>query len=93
MENNNQEMMEYDIITIPMKDGTDKEFAVMDDFEFEGNSYMVVSEIDGDLILEDLYIYQYKENEDDLDIIFISDDKEFDRVANAYYALCEKDAE
>lgn len=88
----NDEVMEFDTITIPMKDGTDKEFAIMDDFEFEGNTYMVVSEIIGDEIQEDLYIYQYRENEDDLDIIFI-EDKDFDRIAEAYYKICEEDVE
>lgn len=90
---NTQEMMEmeFDTITIPMKDGSEKEFAIMDDFEFDGKTYMVVSEIQGDEILEDLYIYQYKENEEDIDIIFIDSDEEFDRVAQAYYKICEED--
>ena len=33
---------EYEVINIPISDGTEREFAIMDTFEVEGKNYMAV---------------------------------------------------
>ena len=41
-------MEEYEVISIPVSDGTERDFAIMDTFEFEGQGYLAVSLIEGD---------------------------------------------
>ena len=33
-------MEEYEVISIPVSDGTERDFAIMDTFEFEGQGYL-----------------------------------------------------
>ena len=35
-------MEEYEVISIPVSDGTERDFAIMDTFEFEGQGYLAV---------------------------------------------------
>ena len=46
-------MEEYEVISIPVSDGTERDFAIMDTFEFEGQGYLAVSLIEGDEIQEE----------------------------------------
>lgn len=85
--------IEIDTIEMTMDDGTNQEFAILDDFEFEGKTYMVVSKIVDNQIEEDFYIYGYKEDGDDLIIDYIEDDDEYNRIGDAYEQLCEADFE
>ena len=66
-------MDEYEVISIPVSDGTEKEFAIMDTFTVEGKSYMAVSLIqdaeDGDIVVEQ-----------------ITEPAEYKRVSRAYEA-------
>ena len=57
-------MEEYEVISIPVSDGTERDFAIMDTFEFEGQGYLAVSLIEGDEIQEGVYIYRYHNAED-----------------------------
>lgn len=45
-------MEEYEVISIPVSDGTERDFAIMDTFEFEGQGYLAVSLIEADEIQE-----------------------------------------
>ena len=47
-------MEEYEVISIPVSDGTERDFAIMDTFEFEGQGYLAVSLIDGDVVVEQI---------------------------------------
>ena len=80
--------MEYDVISIPVSDGTEKEFAIMDTFELDGKTYMAVSLVEGDEITEGVYLYAYEEAEDgDVVVSQISDAAEYEKVAEAYGEL------
>ena len=57
-------MEEYEVISIPVSDGTERDFAIMDTFEFGGQGYLAVSLIEGDEIQEGVYIYRYHNAED-----------------------------
>ena len=48
-------MDEYEVISIPVSDGTEKEFAIMDTFTVEGKSYMAVSLIQEEEIQGGIY--------------------------------------
>ena len=51
-------MEEYEVIRIPVSDGTEKEFAIMDTFTVEEKHYMAVSLIEEDEIQEGVYLYR-----------------------------------
>lgn len=78
-------MEEYEVISIPVSDGTEKEFAIMDTFEVEEKSYMAVSLVDGDEIQDGVYLYRYKNAEDgDVVVEQITEPAEYKRVSKAY---------
>lgn len=80
-------MDEYEVISIPVSDGTEKEFAIMDTFAVEGKSYMAVSLIQEDEIQEGVYLYRYQDAEDgDIVVEQITEPAEYKRVSKAYEA-------
>ena len=78
-------MEEYEVISIPISDGTQREFAILDTFEVEGQDYMAVALVEGEEIQEGIYIYRY-ENADDGDLIIeqITAPEEYQTVAKFY---------
>lgn len=78
-------MEEYEVISIPISDGTQREFAILDTFEVEGQDYMAVALVEGEEIQEGIYIYRY-ENADDGDLIIeqITAPEEYQKVAKFY---------
>lgn len=78
-------MEEYEVVTIPISDGTEREFAIMDTFEVEEKTYIAVSLIEGEEIREGVYLYHSTEAEDgDLLIEQITSPAEYKRVVKAY---------
>ena len=78
-------MNEYDVISIPISDGTEKEFAIMDTFEIRRKKYMAVSLVEEDEIQEGVYLYRYTKAEDgDVIVEQIEDEEEYNKVAAAY---------
>ena len=76
-------MEEYEVISIPVSDGTERDFAIMDTFEFEGQGYLAVSLIEGDEIQEGVYIYRYHNAEDgDVVVEQITLPAEYKKVTN-----------
>ena len=57
-------MEEYEIINIPISDGTEREFAIMNTFQVAGKNYVAVSLVDGEEIQDGVYIYRYTDVED-----------------------------
>ena len=85
---------EVDTIFSPNDEGGEDEYAILDEFEFEGKKYMVLSIIEADDTLgEDEYLYEYTENGDDIELSTIDDDEEFDRVSTYYESLMEEEME
>lgn len=81
-------MAEFDTISIPISDGTEKEFAIMNTFAVEDKNYVAVSLIDGDEIKDGVYLYRYTEAEDgDMIIETITLPAEYKRVVKAYEKL------
>ena len=73
-------MEEYEVISIPVSDGTERDFAIMDTFEFEGQGYLAVS-----LIQEGVYIYRYHNAEDgDVVVEQITLPAEYKKVTKFY---------
>ena len=80
-------MDEYEVISIPVSDGTEKEFVIMDTFTVEEKSYMAVSLIQEDEIQEGVYLYRYRDAEDgDIVVEQITEPAEYKRVSRTYEA-------
>ena len=80
-------MDEYEVISIPVSDGTETEFAIMDTFTVEEKHYMAVSLIEEDEIQEGVYLYRYRDAEDgDIVVEQITEPAEYKRVSRAYEA-------
>ena len=78
-------MNEYDVISIPISDGTEKEFAIMDTFEIRRKKYMAVSLVEEDEIKEGVYLYRYTNAEDgDVIVEQIEDEEEYKKAVAAY---------
>lgn len=87
----NEEGMEIEVFTLEMEDGTEQEFVVLDEFEFEGKDYIVVATIDAeDNVGEDEYIYGCIKEGDDIIVEYIDDEEEYNRIADAYEKLLDE---
>ena len=76
--------LDVECITIPLEDGGEIECAIIDQFDYEGQSYMVVSPLDGDEIQEEMYIYRCTEDGDDVILDYIDDEDELNAVSSFY---------
>ena len=80
-----ENMKEYEVITMPISDGTEREFAIMDTFEVRRKKYMTVSLIEEDEIKEGIYIYRYYNAEDgDVIVEEIGEPEEYNKAVAAY---------
>lgn len=78
-------MNEFETINIPVSDGTEKEFAIIDTFEMEDKSYVAVSLVEDDKVKDGVYLYRYTMAEDgDMVVETISTPAEYKRVVKAY---------
>lgn len=78
-----------DVITLEFDDGESIECEIMGVFEFEGKEYIALIPTDGS---DDVYIYGYKEIDDEeFELIDITDEEEFDRVVEEFEKLSLSD--
>lgn len=78
-------MNEYEVVSIPVSDGTEKEFAIIDTFEIRHKKYMAVSLVEEDEIKEGVYLYRYYNAEDgDVVVQEIGDPEEYNKAVAAY---------
>ncbi len=85
------EKEEAEIITLEFDDGDSVECEVIGVFEIEEKEYIALLPLDG---TDDIYIYGYKEkDEEEFELIDITDEEEFNRVAEAFEKLAYEDGE
>ena len=89
---NEEEMVEYDTFTYDLN-GKVMEWAITDEFEFEGKKYIVCAEVLGDALSEEgLYLFEKVEDDgEEITVKNIDSEEEYDRAVDAYCAL--EDAE
>lgn len=75
---------EYDTVMIPLSDGKEQEFAIMEEFDLDEKHYIVVSPVINDEIQEGFYIYSAVAAGEELEISKIENEEEFARVT-AYF--------
>lgn len=73
---------EADYLTLEFDDGQEVECEIMGVFEFNGKEYIALIPDDG---TDDVYIYGYKEtNDESFELIDIEDDEEFNKVVEEF---------
>ena len=89
------EMMEFDTFTLDLN-GKTMEWAITDEFEFEGKTYIVCVEVLGDELSEEgLYLFEGISEGEEITVKNIDSEEEYNRIVDAYCELCddEEDAE
>lgn len=79
---------EMDIITLEFDDGESVECEPLGVFEVGGKEYAALVPLDEDL--EDVYLYEYKEDGDEFELIDIEDDEEFEKVVAEFENILEE---
>ena len=87
---NEMEYFEVDTVILTEEDGTEAEYAVLDKFDFEGKSYVVLAAVEGEDIADDEFLFTYEVEGDDMVISSVEDDDEFERVSAYYESLGEE---
>lgn len=84
------EFQEYVTFSVTTKSGKEVEMAVVDEFEFENQHYVVGALIQDETIVDDgRYIYQAVVNGDDFTVKKIEKMFEYNRIAQAYLHMDE----
>ena len=90
----NEEMDEFDTVTLEMEDGSEVEFAILDEFEMETEKFVLLGEIEGDNINTDpdgmLFMKAIMDEsceEDEVILNVIEDPEKYSAVVNFYAEL------
>ncbi len=85
-----KEYDEYVTFMVTTRDGEQVEMAVMDEFDFEGEHYVVGALIKEDTIIDDgRYIYRSILEKDGFSVEKIKREFDYKRIAEAYMAIEE----
>lgn len=92
MRNENNEYSEYVTFHVTAKDGSDVELAVVDEFDFENEHYVVGALIQDDTILDDgRYIYRSVIDGEDFKVEKIKREFDYNRITQAYMNMDEEE--
>ena len=87
------EFKEYVTFTVTSQAGEEVEMAVVDQFEIKNRKYIAAALIQDDEIDENnVYIYKVEVTEDDFKPIKITNQIEYNEVAEAYLDMCAEEA-
>jgi hypothetical protein len=82
------EFKEYITFVVSTKDGDEVEMAVVDQFEFENKAYVAAALVEGDTVSDEgCFIYRIKVGEDDFKVEKITNQIDYNRVAEAYMEM------
>ena len=85
-----KEFDEYVTFTVTNKNGEEVEMAVVDEFDFEDEHYVVGAVIEGDTIIDDAhYIYRSIIEKDGFTVEQIRKEFDYNRIAEAYMEMEE----
>ena len=79
---------EDDILTLEFDDGVEEECGILGVFDANGKEYIALNPLG----TEDVYIYGYKEYDEDYELIDFTDEKEFEAVAAEFEKLAVEEA-
>ena len=86
------EFQEYETFHVATKDGTEVEMAVVDEFDFEKDHYVVGAIVEDDTINDDgRYIYRSVMNGEDFSVEKIKREFDYKRIAEVYLRMLEEE--
>ncbi len=81
----NEQLLEFDTFSLELS-GKEIEFAITEEFDFEGKHYILCGEVTGDEINdEEVYLFRAVMEENDITVESIETEEEYDRIVEAYY--------
>lgn len=80
---------EYQMIQLSLEDGKEVSAAVLEVFELDGKEYIALLPVEEENVL----LYEFKEDEEGVELINIESDEEFDAVSQAFLELVAFDEE
>ena len=90
----NEEMDEFDTVTLEMEDGSEVEFAILDEFDMDTEKFVLLSEIEGDSISSDPERMLFMKaisgescEEDEVILNVIEDPEQYNAVVEFYAEL------
>lgn len=91
---NTEKMEEFETVVLEMDDGSEVEFAILDEFEMQDDKYVLLGEIEGDSVTDDPehMLFMKVENdpecsEEEIVLTVIDDDAAYNAVVDFYTEL------
>lgn len=86
---NEEEMVEYDTFTYDLN-GKVMEWAIVEEFEYEGKTYIVCQEVVGETLSDEgLYLFEGISEGEEITVKNIDSEEEYNKVVDAYCEMCE----
>ena len=86
-----EQLLEFDTFNLELN-GKEIEFAITEEFDFEGKHYILCGEINGEEINdEEVYLFRAEMEEDEITVESIDTEEEYDRIVEAYYEMCTEE--
>ena len=86
------EEMEMETLTLTLDDDTEMECGILGVFAVDGiadKEYIALLPLEDETVL----LYEYKENEDGIELLNIESDDDFEKVSNTFYDLFDDEDE
>ena len=81
----NEQLLEFDTFNLELN-GKEIEFAITEEFDFEGKHYILCGEVSGDEINdEEVYLFRAVMEDIEITVESIETEEEYDRIVEAYY--------
>ena len=75
---------EEEVMTITLEDGTEVDCAIIAIFPVEEKDYIALLPLDGNEEEGEVFLYEFKEQGDGIELLSIESDKEYELVTNAF---------
>lgn len=79
-----------EIMTITLEDGTEVDCAIIAIFPVEEKDYIALLPLDGEEEDGEVFLYEFKEKEDGLELLSIESDEEYELVTQAFDEILEE---
>lgn len=88
-----EEMVEYDTFTYELN-GKEMEWAITEEFTFEGKNYIICQEVLGDTLSDEgLYLFEGTSEGNEITVRNIDSEEEYNRVVDEYCRICDENEE
>lgn len=90
---NTEETVEYETFTYELN-GKSMEWAITEEFAYEGKNYIICGEVLGDEISDEgLYIFEGTSEGEEITVKNIETEAEYNRIVEAYCKHCDEKTE